>query len=133
VYFCQWPCDFYNYTADFYVQVDDKHHLTGIHQYSKQDIAAKDMRFNRAAAQAGKTVVRVARADLQNPASVLAALAAARGGAAFVLTPSYATHKIGWQGQDLQYEDALKECALSAGVQFVSTHIYAGCIEFKTV
>lgn len=128
-----WPADFYNYTADFNVQADDRHHWKGIHQYNMSDIIDKDMRFNRAAAQAGKAVVRVARSDLQNLSCVLAALAAARNGAAFVLTPSYADYEITWQGQEVKYVEALKQCAASVGVQFAATQKYAGIIEFSKV
>lgn len=105
------PVDFYCYGAGIWVVVDDRHHWTGIHQYSKGNIAGNDMRLNLAAMRAGEVVVRVHAADMQNPGCVLAALfagaVAARSGAAVVLTPSYASCLIEWQGSVRPYVAAL--------------------------
>lgn len=114
VEFWKWPVDFYNFEADFFVLVDGKHHWTGIHQYSSADIADKDMRPNMAAVAAGCRVVRVHTADLQNPGCVLAALVAARDGAAIVLTPSYAKCYTVWQGRKELYADVLQREGLPA-------------------
>lgn len=108
----KWPVDFYNYQADFFVQVDGKHHWTGIHQYSSADIADKDMRLNKAAVEARCRLVRVHVADLQNPGCVLAALDAARHGAAIVLTPTYAKCYTSWQGKQGLYVGVLQHAVL---------------------
>jgi len=110
--FWAWPVDFYNYVAGFWVLVDGRHHWIGIHQYTKADIADKDMRLNLAAIEAGRTVLRVHAADLKNPSCVLAALvaarAAAKAGAAIVLTPSFANCWAEWQGRKELYVDMLQ-------------------------
>lgn len=115
--FWSWPVDFYNYHAGFYVEVDGRHHWTGMHQYSQADIAQLDMRLNLAVISARKPLVRVLLPDIQNPSAVLAALQAAMNGAAIVLTPAYAQLSIVWQGKQLLYTEALRECAGNAGVQ----------------
>lgn len=110
--FWAWPVDFYNFVAGFWVLVDGRHHWIGIHQYTKADIADKDMRLNLAAIEAGRTVLRVHAADLKNPSCVLAALiaarAAAKAGAAIVLTPSFAHCWVEWQGRKELYVDVLQ-------------------------
>lgn len=125
------PIDFYNYTADFYVQIDGRHHWTGMYQYSKAAIAELDLKLNLAAAAARKTLVRVSVHDMHNPASVYAALQAAMSGATIVLTPSYATYMTTWQGIELPYEEALKQCASAGGVQLGYKQGFAGVCEFR--
>lgn len=106
------PVDFYNFVAGFWVLVDGRHHWSGIHQYTKADIGDRDMRLNLAAIEAGRTVLRVHAADLDNPSCVLAALVAARAaaqaGAAVVLTPSFAHCWAEWQGRRELYVDMLQ-------------------------
>lgn len=129
--FWKWPIDFYNYVQDFWVLIDDRHHWTGIRQYSKAIIADKDMRLNQAALAAHKTVVRVARGDISEHGCVLAALAAAASGAVFVLTPAYAQLLTAYQGDGIPYEVALKNCAIQAGVQMEGSIDYAGNDVFR--
>ena len=106
------PVDFYNFVAGFRVLVDGRYHWTGIHQYTKAHIADRDMRLNIAAIEAGRTLLRVHAADFENPSCVLAALvaarAAAKAGAAIVLTPSFANCGDEWQGRKELYVDMLQ-------------------------
>jgi hypothetical protein len=104
----RWPVDFWNHADGFYVQVDGKHHWTGMHQYSRSEIAALDMKLNAAAVEARTPLVRVHAADLQNPSCVMAALAAAAAGAAIALTPSFASCMVEWQGKTVLYVAALQ-------------------------
>jgi hypothetical protein len=128
--FWKWPVDFYSYVAGLWVLVDDRHHWTGIHQYSKGDIADKDMRCNLAALGAGSVVVRVHAADMLNPSCVLAALvegaAAARAGAPVVLTPSYASCWIEWQGSRRPYVDTLLNPGMPGQQQLRQRNYYKG-------
>lgn len=106
--FWRLPIDFWNFAAGYYVQVDGRHHWTGMHQYSRSDIAALDMKLNAAAVKAQPPLVHIHEADLQDPSCIMAALAAAAAGAAIVLTPSFASFMIEWRGETALYVAALQ-------------------------
>lgn len=122
------PVDFYNFIKGFFVQVDGTCHWAGMHKLSSAEVIARDFGFNLAAMAAGACVVRVHDADIDNVAAVLAALAATAYGCSIVLTPSYATTTICYNGQKQAYVKVLEQLA-PQHVTVVDG--YGNCMLFK--
>jgi len=122
------PADFYNMCAHFYVQVDGKCHWSGMHKLSSMEVIARDMSFNLAALAADACVVRVHEADVGNDVVVLAALAATAYGSCIILTPSYNTAIISYEGQKQPYIKVLQGLAPEYNTYMDS---YGNCILCK--
>ena len=82
-----------------------------MHKLSSMDVIARDMSLNLAALAADACVVRVHEADVGNDAVVLAALAATAYGSCIILTPSYNTATISYEGQKQPYIKVLQKLA----------------------
>ena len=97
------PLDFWNYSLDFFVQIDGLCHWCGMHGVSKEQVQARDFERNLASFHAGARLVRVHYADLHNSMALLAALNAVVMGYSIVLSPSYSTTLVMRDGVCMTY------------------------------
>ena len=105
--FWQVPLDFYNIHKGYFVQIDGRCHWVGMYESSSREVIKRDMRQARAAVAACVSVVRVHMHDIYNYDAVAATLEAATQGYSIVLTPTYASTHVCWNGQQQLYIDVL--------------------------
>ena len=81
--------DFWNWCENVYVQVDGVCHWRGMHTNSSDSMARRDLSCNFAAFHAHVGLVRVHESDLQQPQTIMAAMAAAATEQCVVFTSTY--------------------------------------------
>lgn len=99
--------DFYNYAADYFVQVDGSCHWKGMRQRKCEEVLASDFRQAQRAVECDAVLVRIHEADVSNCVVVAKTLTAVQGFKGVVLSPSYAQQWVPWRGEMLLYTHAL--------------------------
>ena len=87
--------DFYNWQLKVYVQVDGHSHWYGVHNLSREEVWARDLRCNQSAFWAGAGLVRAHEINVQQPDVLMAAIAIAAAERVVVFTAGY--KQIRWQ------------------------------------
>jgi hypothetical protein len=99
--------DFYNYAADYFVQVDGSCHWKGMYQHKCEEVLGLDFSQAHSAVVSEAKLVRIHEADLSNVDVVQKTLEVAKGFTGVVLSPSYACQWVPCQGGMVLYTQAL--------------------------